>query len=128
MTSQKNKIILVVDDNLDILSFVTDCIAKMGQEVISAANGEEAVEIIKNHKVGVDLLISDIVMPGMNGIELANELTTNAPAAKIIFMSGYMKPASPFSNTTKYEKGFIQKPFSRKTLKNHIKKALNEFA
>lgn len=126
MTSQNRKIILVVDDDQHILSFVTECLAEMGQKVFSAASGEEAVKIINSQERGMDLLLSDVVMPGMDGIELAKALTGYTPTAKIIFMSGFMQPALPSGNTAKYGRGFIQKPFSKKTLLNHVKKALTE--
>ena len=126
MAKQSTRIVLVVDDDQPTLSFVTECIAQMGHKVFSAASGEEAMEIIHNQGVEVDLLLSDVVMPGMNGIELAQTLVANAPETKIIFMSGYMQPALSLTITAKYERGFIQKPFSGKTLTNHVKKALTE--
>ena len=121
-----SKIVLVVDDDPHTLSFVTECIAQMGQKVLSAASGEEALAIIHNQDVQVSLLLSDVVMPGLNGIELARSMVTKAPSTKIIFMSGFMQPTSSSPNSARYESGFIQKPFSRKTLATHVKKALTE--
>lgn len=126
MTARNRKIVMVVDDDRHTLEFVTECLRKMGQEVYSAANGEEAMELIHNLKVKIDLLLSDVVMPGINGIELARKLVEAVPAIKIIFMSGYMKPALPVQNATNNKNGFLQKPFSGRTLMNHVKQALTE--
>jgi two-component system cell cycle sensor histidine kinase/response regulator CckA len=123
---QSARIVLVVGDDQPTLGFVTESVAKMGQKVLSATSGEEAMAIIAKHGATVDLLLSDVVMPGMNGIELAKAVTANAPETKIILMSGCMQPAIFFAHPAKYATGFIQKPFSGKTLKNHIKKALRE--
>ncbi len=126
MTALNRKTVMVVDDDRHTLEFVTECLRKMGQEVYSAANGEEAMELFHNLKVKIDLLLSDVVMPGINGIELARRLVEAVPAIKIIFMSGYMKPALPAQNATNDENGFLQKPFSGRTLMNHVKQALAE--
>ncbi|MDT8334534.1 MAG: response regulator [Desulfurivibrionaceae bacterium] len=125
-TALDRKTIMVVDDDRHTLLFVTECLKQMGQEVYSAANGEEALELIRNPDVKIDLLLSDVVMHGMNGIELAQRLTATAPATKIIFMSGYMKPAIPAQNSARDERGFLQKPFSGRTLMNQVKQALAE--
>jgi two-component system cell cycle sensor histidine kinase/response regulator CckA len=125
---QGAKIILVVGDDQPTLGFVTKSVAKKGRKILSATSGEEALAIIGKHGATVALLLSDVVMPGMNGIELARSVTAKAPETKIILMSGCLQPAVFFANTAKYEKGFIQKPFSRKTLENHVKKALRELS
>lgn len=127
MNKQNGKIVLVVDDDQHTLSFVSKRVAQMGQKVFSAASGEEAMELIHNQGVEVDLLLSDVVMPGMDGIKLAKTLVANSPETKIIFMSGCIKPALS-SESAKYERGFIQKPFSGKTLAIHVKKALDELS
>lgn len=125
---QNHKTILVVADDPRTRSFVTECITKMGQQVVAATSGEEALKIIHNQEVEVNLLLSDVTMPGLNGIELAKSIVAKTPSTKVIFMSGCMQPAVSFTETAKYENGFILKPFSRKTLASHVKKALLELS
>ena len=121
-----NKTILVVADDPHTRSFVMECIADMGQEAVSATSGEEAMKIIHNQEMEINLLLSDVAMPGINGIELAKTIFEKTPSTKVIFMSSCLQPASYFTKNAKYENGFIQKPFSRKTLATHVKKALIE--
>jgi len=126
MTSKSGKTVMVVDDDRHTLSFVEECLLQMGQNVYSASSGEEALKIIRDFEVEVDLLLSDVVMPGINGIELARKLVGDYPSIKVIFMSGYMRPALSDQNFTKFENGFLQKPFSGKTLTSRVKKVLAE--
>jgi CheY-like chemotaxis protein len=126
MAVQSKITVMVVDDDCHTLNFVTECLSQMGQEVYSAASGEEAIELIRKLRVKIDLLLSDVIMPGITGIELARRLVADTPATKIIFMSGYMKPALTSENSGNRESGFLQKPFSGKTLINHIKQVLAE--
>lgn len=126
MSKTGRKIILVVDDDQNTRLFVEEKLKPLGQKVLAAANGSEALVIIRDQRGKLDLLLSDVEMPGMNGIELAEAMTSEAPHAKIILMSGCIKPALKVSNFASYKKGFIQKPFSGKTLVSHIKKALIE--
>lgn len=123
---RNNKTILVVVDDPHTRSFVMECITHMGQEVVSATSGEEAMKIIHNQEMEINLLLSDVAMPGINGIELAKTIVEKAPSTKVIFMSGCLQPALSFTETARYQNGFIQKPFSRKTLTSHVKKALIE--
>lgn len=125
---QNHKTILVVADDPRTRSFVTECITKMGQKVVAATSGEEALQIIHDQEVEINLLLSEVAMPGLNGIELAKSIVDKTPSTKVIFMSGCLQPASSFTETAKYKNGFIQKPFSRKTLKRHVKKALIELS
>ena len=128
MNQQHHKTILVVADDPRTRIFVTECIARMGQKVVSATSGEEAMKIINNQEVEINLLLSDVAMPGLNGIELAKSIVKKTPSTKVIFMSGCLQPAVSFAETAKYKNGFIQKPFSRKTLASHVKKALIELS
>ena len=126
MPSLSNRTILVVDDDKDTREFVAEKISKMGPTVYTASCGSEAIKLLEDQIDSVDLLLSDVVMPGMTGIELAESLANKAPGTKVILMSGFMQPSLTFGNAAKYEKGFIRKPFSGKTLANHVKKALDE--
>lgn len=126
MAPNSPKIIMVVDDDRFIRAFVQDRITSMGHRVYSAADGSEALKMVRDLGLEVNLLISDVLMPGMNGLELAKMMLAAAPDAKIIFMSGCVQPALISANSAKYKGGFIRKPFSGKTLVDHVKKAVDE--
>jgi two-component system cell cycle sensor histidine kinase/response regulator CckA len=126
MSGVSGRTILVVDDDKDTLEFIAEQISKMGQTVYTASCGQEAIKLLDNQIDSLDLMLSDVVMPGMSGIELAESLADKEPGVKVILMSGCLRPSFTFGNAAKDEKGFIRKPFSGKTLTNHVKKALDE--
>ena len=122
----KNKTILVVDDEASMLIIVESFIQQLGHKILLASRGHEALKVVREHDGKLDLLLTDVIMPNMNGLELAKTVVTDNPDVKVIFMSSCLQPAIDSKNTPCFKKGFVQKPFSRKTLTTHIKKALNE--
>ena len=126
MTAISGKTILIVDDDQDTLKFVAEKISKLGPTVYTATCGAEALKLIEEQIDGLDLLLSDVMMPGMSGIELAESLAVKTPETKVILMSGCLQPTPAFNNAAEYEQGFIRKPFSGKTLNNHVRRALSE--
>jgi len=79
----------VVDDEPAIREIVKDTLQSLGYEVFVAGAGEEALEIAQNSGRKICLLLTDVIMPGMNGRELAARLTAIDPDMKVLFMSGY---------------------------------------
>jgi len=116
----KNKTILVVDDDAIVLDIVEAFVEQQGHKVLCAQCGHEALKLANEHNGKLDLLLTDVIMPNMNGMDLAKTMVRNNPDLKVIFMSGCLQPAIDSPNA------FIQKPFSHKTLTNHIKKAFSE--
>ena len=127
MSSLSDKTILVVDDDKDTLNYIADIISIMDKiTVYTASCGSEAIKILEERIGGVNLLLSDVVMPGMSGIELAKSLVEKFPTTKVILMSGLIQPSLTTENIVGHENGFIRKPFSGRTLTNHVKRALEE--
>ena len=122
----KDKTILVVDDDNLVLDVVEAFIEQLGHKVLLAGSGHEALKVAKEHDSKVDLLLTDVMMPNMNGLELAEAMVADSPDVKVVFMSGCLQPAIDSRNTPRFKNGFVKKPFSSKTLITHIKKALNE--
>ena len=122
----KDKTILVVDDEPFVLDVVEAFIEQLGHKVLLASNGHEALKVAREYDGKVDLLLTDVMMPNMNGLELAETVVADSPDVKVIFMSGCLQPAIDSRNTPRFENGFVRKPFSGKTLITHIKKALND--
>ncbi len=81
--------ILVVEDDPDVLAMIVSLLGKYGYLVISASNGEEGLKLAETYGDDIDLVLSDIVMPRMNGHELAKTLKAKRPGAKVLLMSGY---------------------------------------
>jgi two-component system cell cycle sensor histidine kinase/response regulator CckA len=81
--------ILVVDDEPEILTFVSGFLTRTGFTVLMAASGADALRQSRNHCGPINLLLSDIEMPGMTGIELSTRFKLERPGMKVMFMSGY---------------------------------------
>ena len=81
--------VLLVDDNLDSTRSLAQLLRMWGHEVDSAADGEEAVRLSTRYKGVIHLLLTDVIMPGMNGLQVADQLTTLRPGLKVLYMSGY---------------------------------------
>ena len=119
------KVVLVVDDDADVLRLVESILADQGYEVVSASGAESAIQFIKSTPRRPDLVLADVVMPGMSGPMLVNQLLTSDPDLRVLFMSGYDERQV----VQKYvvERGFrlIPKPFTVKALRTAIKEVLN---
>jgi len=81
--------VLLVDDDPWVRGFARDVLAEEGYRVLEATDGEDAIRIATDHPGPIHLLLSDVVMPGMNGCELAARLTSRLAGMKVMFMSGY---------------------------------------
>jgi len=81
--------ILLVDDDLDLLQFIATMLARYGYNVLPADNPESALSIHNQRKGEIRLLLTDVIMPGMNGPDLAQAILRRDPDIKILFMSGY---------------------------------------
>ena len=117
--------ILVVEDNSAIREMARAMLERAGYQVLTAGSPDEALRIAKEMGDQVDLLVSDVVMPVMNGRELANELNAFCPGLKHLYMSGYT--ADIIANRGILEDGvnFIQKPFSRSDLEAKVREVLD---
>jgi len=106
------KRLLVVDDELPILKLVTRILATDNYEITSASSGDEAAETIKAAGYpGVDLLVTDLMMPGMNGRELAQITRRQFPNVRVLYVTGFADTL--FKDLTELGEGesFIEKPF-----------------
>jgi two-component system, cell cycle sensor histidine kinase and response regulator CckA len=120
-----NATILLVEDEIPVRMFCTHALKNKGYNVIEAENGEKALEIFKQNNNKIDLIISDVIMPGINGPTLINEIKKTAPNIKVIFISGYAEEA--FSDQTLLNKDFyfLSKPFTLTQLATQVKDVLS---
>ena len=123
-----NATILLVEDEDAVRAFSSRALASRGYEVHEAASGVEALEVMEEYGDEVDLVVSDVVMPEMDGPTLLGELRKTHPDLKFIFVSGYAEEAFaknlPEEEREKF--GFLAKPFSLKQLATTVKEILDE--
>jgi two-component system cell cycle sensor histidine kinase/response regulator CckA len=123
--AEGTKVVLVVDDDADVLGLVESILADQGYEVVPASGAESAIQFIESTPRPPDLVLADVVMPGMSGPMLVDHLLVRDPELRVLFMSGYDERQV----VQKYvvEKGFrlIPKPFTAKALRTAIKEVLS---
>ena len=86
------KTILVVDDELDFLNLVAGALEPQGYKVLIAHGGHEALQLFDSHPTPIDLLLTDVTMPGMDGVALSEQVKQKHPSVRIAFMSGGAAP------------------------------------
>ncbi|MFO7568849.1 MAG: PAS domain S-box protein, partial [Smithellaceae bacterium] len=120
------EIILVVEDEPELLTLDKMILEKLGYRVLVAATPTEALRLAHEHAHKIDLLITDIILPEMNGRELAERLQSLCPEMKIMFMSGYTANVIAFRGVLDTNVNFIQKPFSITDLSVAVRNALEK--
>jgi two-component system cell cycle sensor histidine kinase/response regulator CckA len=104
--------ILLVDDEDLVRGFVQAALESYGYTVLAAASGAEAVEILERLGDSIDLLLTDLVMPGMNGRELAEHVALRHPGLTVLFSSGYPPDVAARQDVVEARTNFIEKPYS----------------
>lgn len=113
--------ILLVEDEPTILEMSRSMLQIFGYTVISAGSPQEALKKSLEHSGKIDLLITDVIMPEMNGRELSKKITSHHPEIKCLFMSGYTAEVIAYQGVIDEDMNFIQKPFTMKTLGEKVK-------
>ncbi len=118
--------ILLVEDEDAVRLFAKRALRNKGYRVLEARSGEEALEVIRSHESGFDLVISDVVMPNMDGPTLAREIRSRFPQTPIIFISGYAEDVFRRKLAEEHHDiAFVPKPFSLTELAAAVKEALD---
>jgi two-component system cell cycle sensor histidine kinase/response regulator CckA len=116
--------ILLVEDEEGLRQLNARGLASRGYTVLEAGNGVEAIEVLERHQGSIDLVVSDVVMPEMDGPTLLRELRSRNPGLKIIFVSGYAEDAFQKHLPADGQFAFLAKPFTLKQLVNEVKETL----
>lgn len=116
--------VLVVEDEDMLRDLITTIIQKLGYSVTAVSNGEEALEIVREKGLEPVLTVTDVVMPGINGKELADLLCENHPERKVLFMSGYTESIIAHRGIIDDSIQFIQKPFTQAEMAEKIQHLL----
>ena len=117
--------ILLVEDEDSVRLVITTVLRRQGYHVLEAATPREATELFEQHAGQVDLLLADIVMPDMNGPALAQRLVATRPELRVLFISGYGAPTSPF-DTVNPHVSFLGKPFHVSGLTAKVREVLSK--
>jgi two-component system cell cycle sensor histidine kinase/response regulator CckA len=116
--------ILVVDDEDMIRDLIREALQMEGYQVLEASRPIEAIQVSRQYQHTIHLLVSDVVMPDMNGRELADQLVIERPHLRLLFISGHSPHLLTRSGVDSMEGRFLQKPFSTSTLIEKVRSAL----
>jgi len=120
-----NETVLLVEDDFAVLAVARRALERYGYRVLAAASSAEASAIAAEHGGGVDLLVSDVVMPGQNGPELAEELQREWPRLKVLFISGYGELTQTGEREIAARGPVLAKPFQLEELARAVRAALD---
>jgi len=118
------EIVLIVEDEAAILRMAGKMLKAQNYTVLEASSPKRAMELAKEHRHEIHLLVTDVVMPEMNGRDLADELLALNPGSKVLFMSGYTADVIAHHGILDAGVNFLQKPFSRGDLAVKVRDAL----
>jgi two-component system, cell cycle sensor histidine kinase and response regulator CckA len=117
--------ILLVEDEPDLRELALEILAMHGYVVLEAAEAGEALRLGDGHTGRIDLLLTDVIMPGMSGRELAVQLTARRPGLRVLYMSGYTADAMAKHGVLAPEIMFLQKPYSPAALAHKVREVLD---
>ena len=111
---------VLVEDEDDVRTVVRQLLEFFGCDVLEAANGDDALTLAARRRSDLDLLVTDIVMPGMSGWELGAKVRAMLPDLKVLYMSGYAENAANAGKALDSNASFLQKPFSAAALRSAV--------
>ncbi len=116
--------VLLVEDEDSVRQLVLETLESRGYRVLEAANGADALTLAAAHPDPIHLVITDVVMPGLNGHELVQQLQSARPGLKVLYLSGYAQDAFPSTAAADSQKTFLQKPFTLQSLSRKVREIL----
>lgn len=124
--SQGTERILWVEDEPAVRALVQEILQSRGYTLLVAKHGEEALRLAEEHRGQIDLLLTDVVMPGMTGPDLLQRLKQTNPAMKVLYVSGYADTARIHHGMLNSQDPFLQKPFTPQSLAHKIREVLGQ--
>jgi two-component system cell cycle sensor histidine kinase/response regulator CckA len=122
--SSRSKTILLIEDDAPLREMVERVLEKAGYRVLAAEDGAQAAELIARGKETIDLLLADILLPGLSGPEIARELRAQNPNLKVVFASGSHSDNVLHTIDLIEKPTFLSKPYEASALLNAIRGAL----
>jgi PAS domain S-box-containing protein len=117
--------VLLVEDETNLRRLARQYLETQGYKILEAEDGAAALQIVAGHKGTIDLLLTDVIMPGANGRELATQITQLLPDIRVLYMSGYAENAIGQDGTLDPGINLLQKPFSLPALKDRVREVLD---
>ena len=121
---QGSETILLVEDAQPLRELARELLEENGYKVLEAGNGADAISLADKCQEPIHLLLTDVVMPGMDGQKLAEEINRIRPEIKIMYMSGYTDESIVHRGVLDSELVLLQKPFTRESLTRKVRQAL----
>ena len=122
---QASETVLLVEDEAGVRHLSKRILDKAGYQVIEAANGDEAERLFARHSGDIDLVITDVIMPGCGGPELLARLQLRVPGLEVLYMSGYTERSAVQRAGIDRGLPFVQKPFTGAEFVRHVRDALD---
>jgi DNA-binding response OmpR family regulator len=116
--------VLVVEDQPDVRGLIEKTLSRHGYTVLTATNGLEATAIAQAHKGPIHVILTDVILPGASGREIAKQVVATRPSLRVLYMSGYTDDAIVQHGILGPGLAFIQKPFSGEALARRIREVL----
>src|SRR5580698_9150347 len=117
--------ILLVEDETNLRRLARQYLETQGYKILEAEDGAAALQIVDGHRGTIDLLLTDVIMPGMNGRELATQIADLLPGMRVLYMSGYTENAIGHDGMLDAGINLLQKPFSLPALKDRVREVLD---
>lgn len=122
---EEDEVILLVEDDADLRSYISEVLRGLGYRVRAVPNAEGAIAILEQAEQRVDLLLTDVVMPGRNGRELGQQAQSLRPSIPILYMTGYSRNAVVHHGRLDEGVHLLQKPIDQQTLATHVRDMLD---
>jgi len=122
--SRGSETILLVEDEEPLRKLCTEFLEQLGYRMLAASNAKEAIALVEGYSGKIDLLITDVVMPGLPGPELAEALLALRPDLKVIFISGYAEGSLAPNGILKPGTVLVNKPFTIRALTAKLREVL----
>jgi len=119
------EVLLLVEDEDSIREPAMEILESRGYAVLGASGGADALAVARAHEGPIDLMITDVVMPGMNGTQLAEELRSSLPGMRVLYISGYPEDAIAHHGVLDPDKAFLQKPCPAAVLLRTVREVLD---
>jgi two-component system cell cycle sensor histidine kinase/response regulator CckA len=116
--------VLLVEDEDSVRQLVRETLESRGYRVLEAPNGQAGLALAASHPDPIHLIITDVIMPGLSGHELVQQLLPARPALKVLYLSGYAQDAFPSTAAAESQKTFLQKPFTLQSLARKVREIL----
>jgi DNA-binding response OmpR family regulator len=123
--SRGSETVLLVEDAPMIRRLAKKVMTKAGYTVLEAGDGDEAMTAADAHREPIDIVLTDLIMPGLSGVDLAQRLTALRPATRVLYMSGYTDNAIVRNGLLAEGAPFLQKPFTPEELLRKLRQVLD---